>query len=614
MPSKKGTEMSAYAPRRARETRARNAATIHEANQGRQAATIPMNDVDQARALFFEALEFLDASHFRLAEARLRQALQLSPANPAVLTNLSVALMQQGKRADARDFAAKAVAADAGNVEALLVLADCQAHAGELSAALDGYDRIIALEPRIAEVHNNRGLVLHRLARPAEALASCDHAIALSPNLSDAHVNRGNALHALGRDDEALAAYDHALVLSPNRVEAHLGRGNVLCEESRHEEALMAYDLALALKPDFAAAWLGRGNLMSKTKRHDEALAAYDKTLALDPHLAEAELGRGNVLRERKRHDEALRAYDAALKFKPDLAEAFLGRGDALYDLKRYGEALVAFDLAIALKSDLSNAWLGRGDVLRVTGRGPDAIAAYRRALALGGNAVLITYYLAALGAEPSPGLSPQTYIASLFDMYADTFDRDLIDNLNYQSPRLLAQIIARTVPAGARLDILDIGCGTGLMGEGLRALKRTLTGVDLSPNMLEEARRRGVYDRLVESDIVAFLDMQTDQFDLIVSTDVFIYIGDLSKVFAGVRRALRTGGLFCFSVEAIDEGDFVLRPTLRYAHSQPYLSRLAGRNGFVVMTIEPHAVRREGQTSIAGYNIVMRCSLDDKQ
>src|SRR5262245_18814859 len=324
MPSKKGTEMSAYAPRRARETRARNAATINEPNQGRQAATIPMSDDDQARALFFEALESLDASHFRLAEARLRQALQLSPANPAVLTNLSAALMQQGKRADARDFAAKAVAADAGNVEALLVLADCQAHAGELNAALADYDRVIALEPRIAEAHNNRGLMLHRLARPAEALESCDRAIALSPNLSDAHVNRGNALHALSRDDEALAAYDHALVLSPNRVEAHLGRGNVLCQESRHEEARVACDLALALKPDFAEAWLGRGNLMSKTKRHGEALADYDEALALDPHLAETQLGRGNALRECKRHDEALHAYDAALKLKPDLAEAFL--------------------------------------------------------------------------------------------------------------------------------------------------------------------------------------------------------------------------------------------------------------------------------------------------
>jgi predicted TPR repeat methyltransferase len=411
-----------------------------------------------------------------------------------------------------------------------------------------------------------------------------------------------------------LAAYDHALVLSPNRVEAHLGRGNVFCEESRHEEAGMAYDLAVALKPDFAEAWLGRGNLMLKTKRHSEALAAYDEALALAPHLAEAELGRGSVLRTHKRHDEALLAYDAALKLKPDFAKAFLGRGDVLYDLKRYGEALVAFDLAIALKSDLSSAWLGRGDVLRVMDRAPDAIAAYRRSLALGADAELINYYLAALGAAPSPGLSPARYIVGLFDMYADTFDRDLIDNLNYQSPRLLAQIIARTVPADARLDILDIGCGTGLMGQCLRALKLTLTGVDLSSKMLEAARQRGIYDRLIESDIVAFLSTLSDQFDLVVSTDVFIYIGDLSAVFAGVRRALRNDGLFCFSVEAAREGDFVLQPTLRYAHSRPYLSRLAEQNGLIITTVEPHAVRREAQTSIAGYNVVMRCSLRDEQ
>jgi predicted TPR repeat methyltransferase len=290
------------------------------------------------------------------------------------------------------------------------------------------------------------------------------------------------------------------------------------------------------------------------------------------------------------------------------LAEAYLGRGDALYDLKRYPEALAAFDRAIALKASLANAWLGRGDALRSMGQGGDAIAAYRQALALGGNADMIRYSLAALGAEPPPALSPQRHIVGLFDMYAETFDHDLINNLNYQSPRLLAQLIARIVPADARLDILDIGCGTGLMGDGLRALKHTLTGVDLSPNMLTQARGRGIYDRLIESDIAAFLATQTDQFDLTVSTDVFIYIGDLADIFAGVRRALRGDGLFCFSVEAADDGDFVLRPTLRYAHSLAYLTRLAEQNSFIVMTVEPHAVRREAQASIPGYNIVMRC------
>jgi len=567
-----------------------------------------MSNVEQARALFFEALDFLDASDFQAAEARLRQALRLSPGNLAILTNLSVALLQQGNRTDACEFAARALVGDPRNVEAVLVLADCHTHAGDLPLALDDYDRIIALEPSIAEAHNNRALVLHRLARPAEALASCDRAIALAPSLSSAHVNRGNALHALGRRDEALADYDRALALGPDQAEAHLGRGNILCDEGRHDAALMAYNRALALKPGLAEAWLGRGNLLCRMRRFVEALPDYDKALTLDPALADAELGRGNALRERRHHQDALHAYEAALTLRPDLAEAYLGRGDALYELKRYSEALVAFDHAIARKVGLANAWLGRGDALRVMGRGGDAVVAYRQALALGGNADMIRYSLAALGAAPSPALSPQNYIVGLFDMYAETFDRDLVDRLNYQSPRLLAQLIARTVPADARLDILDIGCGTGLMGEGLRALRRTLTGVDLSPNMLEQARRRGIYNRLIESDIAAFLETQTDQFDLTVSTDVFIYIGDLVGIFAGVRRALRSDGLFCFSVEAIDEGDFVLRPTLRYAHSLAYLARLADQNGLAMITVEPHAVRRESQGSVAGYNIVMRC------
>ena len=83
-----------------------------------------MSDVEQARTLFFEALDFLDASGFQAAEARLRQALRLSPDNPAILTNLSVALLQQGRRTDACEFAAKAIVADPRNVEALLVLPD----------------------------------------------------------------------------------------------------------------------------------------------------------------------------------------------------------------------------------------------------------------------------------------------------------------------------------------------------------------------------------------------------------------------------------------------------------------------------------------------------------
>ena len=200
---------------------------------------------------------------------------------------------------------------------------------------------------------------------------------------------------------------------------------------------------------------------------------------------------------------------------------------------------------------------------------------------------------MAALGDQPPPIASPARYIANLFDLHADNFDRKLIDNLKYRTPTLLANAIKRIVSSNA-LDILDLGCGTGLMGVCLRPLGRTLTGVDLSTNMLEKARQREIYDHLICSELINFLQTQDKNFDLAVAADVFIYIGDLAVVFREVRRALRDSGLFCFSVEATDESNFVLRSTKRYAHSIDYLQKLAGEYQFVVNTIEPQIIRQE--------------------
>ena len=80
----------------------------------------------------------------------------------------------------------------------------------------------------------------------------------------------------------------------------------------------------------------------------------------------------------------------------------------------------------------------------------------------------------------------------------------------------------------------------------------RTLTGVDLSSNMLKIARRRQIYDDLICAELVEFLGKRPKSFDMAVATDVLIYIGDLSSAFHGVRGALRDGGLFGFSVEAV--------------------------------------------------------------
>jgi predicted O-linked N-acetylglucosamine transferase (SPINDLY family) len=313
-----------------------------------------MNDPETARRLFFEALDFFDSADYANAEARLREALTFAPANASILTNLAMAVLRQGKFADAREFSERALAANDANVEALMVLATCLARDESFAAALAAYDRIIALEPRIAEAHSNRAHALNRLERYEEALASCDRAVALQPGLADAHTNRGNALGRLAHYAEALEAFEAALRLRPVLAEALLGRGNALLGLKSYDAAIAAYDLAIAAQADLVAAWLGRAWALMDTWRFDEASAALDRAIAIKPDLPRAWLGRGNIFRHRRQLAQAHAAYERALALDPRLAEAWQAHGAAFADVGRFADALPAYDRAFELRPDLA--------------------------------------------------------------------------------------------------------------------------------------------------------------------------------------------------------------------------------------------------------------------
>src|SRR4029077_18883888 len=110
---------------------------------------------------------------------------------------------------------------------------------------------------------------------------------------------------------------------------------------------------------------------------------------------------------------------------------------------------------------------------------------------------------LARLGPGEPGTAGLQRHVRTLFDQYAPRFDRALED-LGYRAPALLRDAVTAH---GTRFGtMLDLGCGTGLAGAALRPQVDWLVGVDLSPKMIEEARRKGVYDRLAVGDIAAFL------------------------------------------------------------------------------------------------------------
>ena len=104
------------------------------------------------------------------------------------------------------------------------------------------------------------GVVLMRQARPAEAIAVFDRLLSMQPGMADVWNNRGYALQDLGKPAEALASYDRALSLKPRYGEALNNRAQLLLSHRRVGEAADTY--ARLLEADPAAAYV-QGSLLA---------------------------------------------------------------------------------------------------------------------------------------------------------------------------------------------------------------------------------------------------------------------------------------------------------------------------------------------------------------
>jgi predicted TPR repeat methyltransferase len=199
-------------------------------------------------------------------------------------------------------------------------------------------------------------------------------------------------------------------------------------------------------------------------------------------------------------------------------------------------------------------------------------------------------------------------YTSSLFDNFAKSFDITL-GKLNYDMPEKLVRA-ACAVDGGADLDILDAGCGTGLCGAHLRARARHLVGVDLSANMLAKAREKNLYDDLVETDLVYFMENNLTSFDLVVSADVLNYIGDITPLARAAYLALRSRGVCVVSIESLNDHvgtPFLLAPSGRYQHTSLCVRETFTAAGFTVDPLQETSVRLEHGIPVPAWIVLAR-------
>lgn len=352
------------------------------------------------------------------------------------------------------------------------------------------------------------------------------------------------------------------------------------------------------------ASWLVEGDMFYEDQRWNEAGTAYEHALALNPEgSAQAWYRLGNVREEQGRDAEALDCFEKAVALEPGHARAWNNLGGARQRLGRPA-AIDAYQRSIAADPDLVQPRVNLGRLY--SGRGEHDLAAdcFRRGLERHpDDPVLI--HLADAASGHATRRASAAYVRRLFDDAAPKFEHNLVDTLGYHVPKDLVALALPLLRPGAR--VIDIGCGTGLVGAALAGMDAQLEGVDLSPRMLVLARARGVYARLHEGDLVEFLGaMDARSAHAVFATDVFLYIGDLEPVFSAAARVLAPGGIFAFSVEELGEGDYRLMPHGHYAQSTTYLRTLAARHGMAEQRMERVALRREGAELVSGWLAVL--------
>jgi predicted TPR repeat methyltransferase len=346
---------------------------------------------------------------------------------------------------------------------------------------------------------------------------------------------------------------------------------------------------------------LERGRALRTAGHAAEAVKVLRRAVLDEPNDERLHHELGSALCELNRHEEGIGSFLNAVRLKPDFDEAYYKIGSAFAARGMLTPALKWFHRGREINPASTKHLGAYGRLLVTAGCIELAVEVFDQWIkAEPDNPIARHLAQAALGSQELTK-APADYVRSLFDECAIRFD-EMIAKLKYCGPELVVgalQQVAETPSDG--WEIVDLGCGTGLVGVALRPYARRIIGVDLSAGMLELARQRQVYDELIEAELIDFLRGHSGGFDVLTASDVLSYLGDLGEFFQCVARVLRPGGIAVVVLEALEGGEnYRLNATGRFSHSPTYLRHEIDRSGLRVAHLREAVMRREAGKPVA--------------
>ena len=570
--------------------------------------------------MFQKAVELQQNGALNEAEKLYRQILETVPDNADVLNLLGLIAQTKGLHQEAVAYFYKAANAAPNHFPIYFNLAVSLGACKKYAEAAEAYRKVIQLHPQCKEAFYGLGNLYWQQNNLDDAAENFALALKLDETYLEAQTNLaeiGNdtellqrislnnptALYYLGRRAfnkrdfvEAKTYLSQAdKLLENDEIKSMLGE--VLSALGEKESALNLFYKAEIINPHNFTALINIADTEAENKNFDIAETYYKKSLSVDGNNLRAHANYAEMLDRCHRTLEALEEYRQAVIISPQTPELSYNLSLILKSIEEYEQALDLMFHAFYLAPEHTDWSLNIAETLVLLNYNAPEKAKkicenwYKKMP----DNIVAKHLWSAINHH---NLTENTaYNRLLFDTFAPTYEETL-KNINYRVTDKIAELYA---PFNGK--ILDLGCGTGLLGAKIKTKHNTIYGVDLSPKMLELARAKNVYTELTVQDIVQYLQAQHPEFDCIIAADVFCYFGDLTDIITLCHPCP-----LIFSVETYENVEtFELQANGRYKHNSNYLKTLLQNIGYNKVETTETILRSEHKTELTGH--LFRCT-----
>lgn len=275
------------------------------------------------------------------------------------------------------------IALDPGVVDFYLYLAKAYVQQGDISAAINSYQKTLGTSVNQAEVYGELGLLHSKQNNLEQAVWHYEQALVLKPDWAELQYNLAVVLHQLNDWKKAIVAYNQAIEIKPDYGAAYFNLGVLYDQKGELEIAIASYEQVIAVQPNFVRAYSNLGSTYAKQKEYDKAIAILKQGINLDPTWATLHNNLGQVYWYNDQPGLAISSFENAIALEPKMALAHHNLGKLWQQQGNYPEAVKRYRQVISLEPDNVLAYSHCSDAEQKLGNLSAVLDLWRKIIAL---------------------------------------------------------------------------------------------------------------------------------------------------------------------------------------------------------------------------------------